>query len=342
MSERQRRIAENRPPARRVTPRLLGVSVVLAAAGLAGWSATEDAEAPQAPAADYDPLTPAALVLTLSRERLEIRGHSASANHERALRQLAARRFPGVEAAMDLKPQVLLPEHWDRSSLAVLEALAATHSASARLEPYALSITGVTTDAPAFAMRLDGIRAILPNEARLRSDVIAIDTAAVTPACRGLVETIGKHRVGFEQSSADIRTASFGALDRLADAAERCPSLDFKIGGHTDSAGDPDWNLRLSESRAQAVADYLIRRGVASDRLLVAGYGDSRPIANNDTPYGRSLNRRIEIEIAGAARDGGGYRPGSASSPTGLSRPSSSTSNTSVALDGITPRLRSP
>lgn len=320
--------------------------MALAAAGLAGWSVIEDDTAPQAPAAAYNPLTPATLVLTATRERLEIRGHTASAAHEQALRQLAARRFAGIETVMDLKPQVLVPEHWDHSSLVVLQALAAAHSASARLEPDAISITGVTTDPPAFAMRLDDIRAVLPTDVQFHSDVIAIDVAVATEACRDLIETIGKHRVRFEQSSADIRTASFGTLDRLADAARSCPSLDLRIGGHTDSAGDPAWNLHLSESRAQAVADYLMQRGVASDRLLVAGHGDRRPVGDNDTPYGRSLNRRIEIEIADESPDargsGPGYPPGSSSAPTGLSSPSSSTSNTSVAPGGIAPRPRSP
>lgn len=324
--------------------RPLPLSLALAAVGLAAWTVIGDAGTPRAPVTGYDPLAPASLTVTFSRARLEIRGHSASPDHERALRELLAQRFSGVELVLDLTPQVLPPEHWNRSSLAVLEAIAATHSASARLEPGKLSINGVTTDAQAFATRLDGVRASLPDDARLRSEVVAVDAATVTEACRELIETLAKHRVRFERSSADIRTASFADLDRLADAARNCASLDLRISGHTDSAGDPDWNLRLSKARAQAVADYLVRRGVVVDRLSVEGHGAGRPVADNETAYGRSLNRRIEIDIAerrpnAAARD---YRPGYSSTASGLSSPSNSTSNTNVAPGGIAPRPRSP
>lgn len=332
--------------------RPLPLSVALAAVGLAAWTVVGDAGTPQAPAIGYDPLAPASLTVTFSRARLEIRGHTASAAHERALRQLLAQRFAGVELVLDLTPQVLPPEHWSRTSLAVLEAIAATHSASARLEPGKLSINGVTTDAQAFATRLDGIRASLPDAARLRSDVVAVDAATVTQACRELVETLAKQRVRFERASDDIRTASFASLDRLAGAARSCDSLDLRIGGHTDSTGDPDWNLRLSKARAQAVADYLAQRGIAADRLFVEGHGAGRPVADNETAYGRSLNRRIEIDIAERRPNAAveyrsdnnlpdDYRPGS-SVPSGLSSPNNSTSNTNVAPGGIAPRPRSP
>ena len=347
---------------RNPAPRPLPASLALATAGLAAWGVIEDAGTPRAPVTGYDPLAPAGLTVKFSRERLEIRGHTASADHERALRQLLAQRFSGVELVLDLKPQVLPPEHWSRSSLAVIEAIAATHSASAQLEPREISINGVTTDARAFAVRLAGVRAGLPDDVRLRSDVVAVDAVTVTQACRELVETVAKHQVRFEQSSDVIRTASFASLDRLADAARNCTSLGLRIGGHTDSTGDPAWNLHLSKARAQAVADYLAQRGIAADRLFVAGHGADQPVADNETAYGRSLNRRIEIDVAERRPNAGSnlrsddlrsdncrsndclpddYRPGS-SAPSGLSSPNNSTSNTKLAPGGIAPRPRSP
>ena len=342
---------------RNPAPRPLPASLALAAAGLAAWGVIEDAGTARAPVTGYDPLAPAGLTVKFSRERLEVRGHTASADHERALRQLLAQRFSGIELVLDLKPQVLPPEHWNRSSLAVIDAVAVTHSASAQLAPREISINGVTTDARAFAVRLAGVRAGLPDDVRLRSDVVAVDAVTVTQACRELVETVAKHQVRFEQSSDVIRTASFANLDRLADAARNCTSLDLKIGGHTDSTGDPEWNLYLSKARAQAVADYLARHGIAADRLFVAGHGADRPVADNETAYGRSLNRRIEIDVAerrpNAAAEyrsdnnrsennlADDYRPGS-SAPSGLSSPNNSTSNTKLAPGGIAPRPRSP
>jgi outer membrane protein OmpA-like peptidoglycan-associated protein len=71
----------------------------------------------------------------------------------------------------------------------------------------------------------------------------------------------------------------------------------FEIGGHTDNVGAEDRNLALSENRAKAVMDYLVSKGVASNRLTFKGYGASRPLADNATADGRSRNRRIEFLV---------------------------------------------
>ncbi len=70
-----------------------------------------------------------------------------------------------------------------------------------------------------------------------------------------------------------------------------------EIGGHTDSQGSDTYNLRLSESRANAVRNYLIQRGVEATRLIAKGYGESMPIAPNTTREGRAKNRRVEFKV---------------------------------------------
>jgi outer membrane protein OmpA-like peptidoglycan-associated protein len=72
------------------------------------------------------------------------------------------------------------------------------------------------------------------------------------------------------------------------------------ITGHTDSSGDESWNERLSLERANTVATYIEGGGIAATRLIVAGAGSSEPIAENDTSYSRSLNRRIEVVLGDA------------------------------------------
>ncbi len=67
--------------------------------------------------------------------------------------------------------------------------------------------------------------------------------------------------------------------------------------GHTDSQGDNDKNQLLSEKRAQASVDFLVQKGVAQERLLTAGFGETKPIASNKTAKGRTLNRRVEFEL---------------------------------------------
>jgi OmpA-OmpF porin, OOP family len=86
-------------------------------------------------------------------------------------------------------------------------------------------------------------------------------------------------------------------MDRLVEIALRCPSSNLEIGGHTDTDGEDEANQRLSERRAQAVADYMMRAGLPADRLHAVGYGPAKPVASNDTPEGKAQNRRIEFVV---------------------------------------------
>jgi OOP family OmpA-OmpF porin len=86
-------------------------------------------------------------------------------------------------------------------------------------------------------------------------------------------------------------------LDEVAQAMADHPKISVRIEGHTDSQGSDSYNLKLSGGRANAVRDYLIRRGVDAGRMVAQGYGESVPIADNRTNAGRSQNRRVEFVI---------------------------------------------
>jgi OOP family OmpA-OmpF porin len=101
----------------------------------------------------------------------------------------------------------------------------------------------------------------------------------------------------FEFGKAVIQQASFPVLDEAAAVLAEHPDLRIRIAGHTDSKGTPERNLELSQQRAQAVADYLINKGVETSRIESVGHGEDQPIAPNDTEQGRKQNRRIEFEI---------------------------------------------
>ncbi|MFK8007709.1 MAG: OmpA family protein [Saprospiraceae bacterium] len=110
-----------------------------------------------------------------------------------------------------------------------------------------------------------------------------------------LFEAIDK--LEFETNQAIISSSSFNSLDDLASLLNENKSWKLKIQGHTDNVGNPSANLKLSKERAEAVANYLSRKGVAYNRLKVSWYGENRPIATNDTEEGRQQNRRVEMEI---------------------------------------------
>ncbi len=101
----------------------------------------------------------------------------------------------------------------------------------------------------------------------------------------------------FDFDSYDLRYDAKRDLDQVADILLRYPDTSITVAGHTDSIGDAGYNQRLSEYRAQSVANHLIYRGVHPYRISSVGYGESMPIASNTTEAGRQRNRRVELDI---------------------------------------------
>ena len=99
----------------------------------------------------------------------------------------------------------------------------------------------------------------------------------------------------FDTGRATLKAGATRDLDRLAQALKDNASTRVKIEGYTDSVGSDSYNQRLSERRAEAVADALQMRGVPASRYQVEGLGKEFPVASNDTPEGRQQNRRVEI-----------------------------------------------
>lgn len=106
-----------------------------------------------------------------------------------------------------------------------------------------------------------------------------------------------RNAILFQSGSATITADSGPALDELAGYLTACPEATVHVEGHTDADGDEELNLALSVSRAEAVVDALIERGVGVERLYAVGYGESLPIDTNDTRAGKQANRRIAFTI---------------------------------------------
>ena len=112
-------------------------------------------------------------------------------------------------------------------------------------------------------------------------------------------DTVVLNGVTFATNKAELDPDATTILDSAAAALNKHVELKVEVGGHTDSVGSDQHNQKLSERRAKAVRDYLIGKGVAADRLTAAGYGESKPIDNNDTDEGRARNRRVELKLLG-------------------------------------------
>ena len=101
--------------------------------------------------------------------------------------------------------------------------------------------------------------------------------------------------VQFATDRAVLTTDSLAILDRVAASLKDWPEVRVEIGGHTDSDGGAKHNLRLSQSRAESVRDYLLSQGVSASQLDVRGYGETKPIGENRTAEGKGKNRRVEL-----------------------------------------------
>lgn len=103
--------------------------------------------------------------------------------------------------------------------------------------------------------------------------------------------------VTFDFNSYAIKPEFRSTLDEVARTLAGYPSTMVDVLGHTDSVGSDAYNQQLSQQRAGAVADYLVARGVQGERIATRGYGETMPIASNDTEFGRAQNRRVEIKL---------------------------------------------
>jgi outer membrane protein OmpA-like peptidoglycan-associated protein/tetratricopeptide (TPR) repeat protein len=101
----------------------------------------------------------------------------------------------------------------------------------------------------------------------------------------------------FDVNKFELKTESQVELDQLVQLLADNPTLKIEISGHTDNVGKPADNLLLSNNRAKAVVDYLVRKNVAAARLTLKGYGETKPVADNKTEEGRALNRRTEMKV---------------------------------------------
>lgn len=109
--------------------------------------------------------------------------------------------------------------------------------------------------------------------------------------------TIRLNNIFFDVAKASLRPESYPELDRLAGLMTQNSKMQIELGGHTDNVGSDEANLKLSGDRAKVVADYLVSLGIKNERITFRGYGETKPLATNDTEEGKQLNRRVEFTI---------------------------------------------
>ncbi len=143
-------------------------------------------------------------------------------------------------------------------------------------------INGVT-----YVSEKDSVYKVI-NGKRFKARCIEIINTEIAPKAGAVIR--------FSSNSSGIHNTSFGLLNRYVRALKgSLADATIQIGGHSDSAGDPEKNMALSRERAESVRQYLVHHGVAENHLVAVPFGDTLPIASNDTLGGRAKNRRVQF-----------------------------------------------
>jgi OmpA-OmpF porin, OOP family len=217
-----------------------------------------------------------------------------------ALIETARRKFLNEKIVDNLKASVGAPNGFANAVTAALGALSRLSTGSLTISDREVKLSGDAF----YEVAADEIKAELAGELpqgwRANTEVSTRPPASAVDAtvCQQLfAELLAVGKIRFLSGQANIDNDSRGLMDRLVEIALRCPAASLEISGHTDTDGDEDANMRLSERRAQAVLEYMLRAGLPGDRLVAVGRGQEEPVASNDTAEGKAQNRRIEFTV---------------------------------------------
>ncbi|PKO92208.1 MAG: hypothetical protein CVU15_07480 [Betaproteobacteria bacterium HGW-Betaproteobacteria-1] len=199
-----------------------------------------------------------------------------------------------AESRLLVEQRAMLSQQRERARLdsRTQEADSARREAeSARMETLAAQQEIDSARSKADSARMDTLAA-QEETAELQRQIAELNAKTTE---RGLVVTLGD--VLFDTGKAEIKSGAATNLAKLAAFLNRYQNRSVLIEGHTDSVGSEEYNLGLSQRRADSVKAWLMSQGVASMRLVTSGKGESSPVAGNDSASGRQLNRRVEVII---------------------------------------------
>ncbi len=142
-----------------------------------------------------------------------------------------------------------------------------------------------------------GVGLYMERQAKQLEQQMAGTGVTVTPNPNGNIDLVMPGNITFSFDDATLNASFRPTLSKLAQTMNQYNQNTITIAGHTDSKGAASYNQGLSRDRAYAVANYLTANGVPANRINVVAYGESRPVASNDSEYGRQQNRRVELTI---------------------------------------------
>jgi OOP family OmpA-OmpF porin len=248
---------------------------------------------------------PPEFVATLSPEGLvQLRGRLSDENVRAATDSYAKARFGSANVYMAARIVPDLPLNWPVRILTGLEALAFLNNGAVTVTPDSVRIQGNTGDPDANALIAQLLADKLGTSEDFAIDVTyqeKLDPVASLPSseeCEAEIgEIVAANKIEFEPGSTKINAEAMGTMDDIAEILKECGDIRLEIQGHTDSQGGEEMNAQLSQTRAQSVLDELRARRVLTSSFTAKGYGETVPVADNDTEEGREANRRIEFKL---------------------------------------------
>src|SRR6266550_171119 len=230
---------------------------------------------------------------------LTLTGYVPDSNVEGALTTTAGRKFFSEKVVDNLKASVGAPSGFANAVVPALGALSRLSTGTLVVSDREVKLSGDAFYDAAAAQIRAGLKDF-PQGWQFKADISVKPASAPVDGtvCQQLFsDLLAKGKIRFESGRATIDPDSAGLLDRLIETALRCPSANIEIAGHTDADGEDGFNQALSEKRAQAVTDYLVKAGLPANRFTAVGYGSSQPVASNDTDQGKAQNRRIDFVV---------------------------------------------
>jgi OOP family OmpA-OmpF porin len=214
----------------------------------------------------------------------------------------AGRKFFSEKVVDNLKASIGAPSGFASAVVPALGALSRLSTGTLVVSDREVKLSGDALYDAAPGQLRGNLSKDFPQGWQLKADISVKPAAAPVDAtvCQQLFsEVLTRGTIRFESARSNLDPDSAGLLDYLIEIALRCPTTNIEIAGHTDTDGDNTANQTLSEKRAQAVVDYLVKAGLPAGRFTAVGYGSAQPVAANDTDEGKARNRRIEFVVKG-------------------------------------------
>lgn len=244
-----------------------------------------------------------------SASGIVLSGAVPNQEQRKKLLRLAREKFgdSNVTDFLNIKPDA--PKDWYQTASSAIKNLDLLHDGAVTLTDKQVKMIGQVVDDTAKQKIENNLKNELPDqisfnlnldpppELKAKKDKSIIPQAIQSSSCgKQFNKLVSPKIINFSTDSASIESQASIVIEKLIKYSVACPNSIIEVGGHSDSRGNEGHNYLLSKQRARTIANSLIKSGIRTDSLVVEGYGESKPLADNSTEKGQALNRRIEFK----------------------------------------------